>query len=174
MTDILGLRRRAADRLKWDKATLHQKMGETIDLIEAMRVRMDRDEAVPADEVRVLLNELTRRTALLDLCRSKHPTEKHRIHITLSIADSWISKFALIIKAKQTPPGSSTRSIIEQGFKFLPDRTRAAMLKSFDEGREQVAQAAQERRREVSQKGGTSSQESKGNSKRKSDNSTTT
>lgn len=141
MNNIRELRRRAANKVKWDLATLHQKMGEIINLIEAMRTRLDNEEGepVPTDEIRVLLNEITRRTSIIDLCKDKFPKERNRIIITLSIADTWASIFSILIKDRRERTNASTRTIIEQGFTFLSDETRKAMLRAYDDGVEEVA-----------------------------------
>lgn len=137
--DTKELRQRAAERLKWDQATLHQKMGEVVDLAEALRRRLEGPEEVPTDELRVASNELTRRMALIDICGEKFPKEKHRINIVLSIGDDWTNKVSALLKHRRFRGDSSTRRIIQEGFSFLSEHTKTTMLREFNKGDEEVA-----------------------------------
>lgn len=137
--DIKELRRKAADHLKWDEATLHQKIGEVVEIAESVRRRLDEPGTVPTDELRVVANEITRRTAFIDLCREKFPAHGHRIDIVLSIGDTWVNRIGSILQTRRLKGNSSTRRIIQQGFDFLSPQTRDHMLQEFDSAAEEVA-----------------------------------
>lgn len=137
--DLKELKQHTADKLKWDRATLQQKIGELMDLVEALREAGQDSVEIPSDELRVVANEITRRTAMLDIAKERHPEDKHRIDIALCIGEDWVGKILMTLKHRRRRADSTTRYIIKEGFKFLPEHLRATMLKEYDKGVEEVA-----------------------------------
>lgn len=131
--DLEALRQKAALKLKWDRATLHKKIEEVIELTEVVRRRIETPEHVSSSELRVAMNELTRRTVGIELCRITYPEDNARINIVLTIVDDWIIQVGTILRHRRVSKTASTRKLILEGFAFLSEDTRNQMLERFDE-----------------------------------------